>query len=116
MKFALLIYGDEQAMAHATPEQNQAVSDAYEAFTRSIVDSGNFLDGDPFQPTSSATTVQVRDDATQAAAGPAVTTQPQLIAYYRVKADSHDQAVQMASRIPGARYGSVEVRPILEFD
>jgi hypothetical protein len=116
MKYALLIYGDEQAMAHATPEQNQAVGDAYEVFTRSIVESGNFLDGDPFLPTATATSVAVRDGGTQATAGPAVTTEPQLIAYYKVQADSPEQAVEMASRIPGAQWGSVEVRPIMQFD
>ena len=116
MKYALLIYGDEQAMAHATPEQNQAVADAYEVFTRSIVESGNFLDGDPFLPTTTATSVAVRDGGTKTSAGPVVTTDPQLIAYYKVQADSSEQAVEMASRIPGALYGSIEVRQILEFE
>ena len=58
MKFALLIYGDEQAAAHATPEQMQAQGDAYEVFTKSIIETGQFLDGDPFLPTSSATSVR----------------------------------------------------------
>jgi hypothetical protein len=115
MKFALLIYGDEQAQAHATPEQNQAVGDAYEVFTQSIIASGNFLDGDPFLPTATATTVAVRDGATASNAGPAVTTDPQLIAYYKVQADSAEQAAEMASRIPGAQWGSVEVRQIIEY-
>jgi hypothetical protein len=116
MKYALLIYGDEQAMAHATPEQMQAEGDAYEVFTKSIVASGNFLDGDPFLPTASAKTVQVRDGATHTTDGPAVTSEPQLIAYYKVEADGPDQAIEMASRIPGARYGSVEVRQVMQFD
>jgi len=116
MKYALLIYGDEQAMAHATPEQGKAMVDAYEVFTRSIVESGNFLDGDPFLPTATATSVTVRDGGTRTDAGPVVTTEPQLTAYYKVQADSPAQAVEMASRIPGARFGSIEVRQILEFD
>ena len=116
MKYALLIYGDEQAMAHATPEQNQAVADAYDVFTRSIRDSGNFLDGDPFLPTATAKTVRVQDGQTKTDGGPVVVTEPQLIAYYKVQADGEDQAVEMASRIPGARFGSIEVRPIMEFD
>src|SRR5947209_3947910 len=107
MKYALLIYGDEQAMAHATAEENQAVADAYEAFTKSIVASGQFLDGDPFLPTASATTVRVRDERTDTASGPTVVTQPQLIAYYKVEAEGAEQAVELASRIPGARYGAV---------
>ena len=116
MKYALLIYGDEQAMAHATPDQMQAESDAYDVFTKSIVASGNFLDGDPFLPTSSAKTVQVRDGGTTTADGPAVTSSPQLLAYYKVEADGPDQAIEMASRIPGARYGSIEVRQVTQFD
>jgi hypothetical protein len=116
MKYALLIYGDESAMAHATPDQVQAEADAYEVFTKSIVASGNFLDGDPFLPTSSAKTVQVRDGATTTAEGPAVTSSPQLLAYYKVEADGPDQAIEMASRIPGARYGSIEVRQVMQFD
>ena len=116
MKFALLIYGDEQAMAHATPEQNQAVSDAYEAFTRSIVDSGNFLDGDPFQPTSTAKTVEVRDGQTSTSPGPFESTKQQLFAYYKIEAADEQQALQMAARIPGALTGTIEVRPVMTFD
>jgi hypothetical protein len=116
MKYALLIYGDEQAQAHATPEQNQAVGEAYEVFTQSIMGSGNYLDGDPFLPTSTATSVSVRDGETKTSSGPVVTTDPQLIAYYKVTADSPEQAVDMASRIPGAQWGAIEVRQIMQFD
>jgi hypothetical protein len=116
MKYALLIYGDEQAMGHATPEQIQAEADAYEAFTKSIVATGQFLDGDPFLPTGSATTVRVRDGRTDTSSGPVVVSDPQLVAYYKVEAESADQAVELAARIPGARYGAIEVRQIMQFD
>ncbi|HEX9236418.1 MAG TPA: YciI family protein [Actinomycetota bacterium] len=116
MKYMLLIYGDEQAAAQATPEQLQQQSDAYEEFTQSIVKSGNFLDGDPFLPTSTATTVQVSDGTTRTTPGPAVQAHPQLLAYYKVQADSPEQAVEMASRIPGAQYGSIEVRQVVQYD
>jgi hypothetical protein len=112
VNYMLLIYGDEGAMAHATPEQNQAVSDEYEAFTQSIRASGAFLDGDPFLPTTTATTVT----GAAASAGPAVSTSPQLIAYYKVKADDPDDALALAKRVPGAKYGSVEVRQIVQYD
>ena len=112
MKYMLLIYGDEAAMAQATPEQNQAAADEYEAFTQSIRSSGNFLDGDPFMPTTTATTVA----ASGASDGPAVTTSPQLIAYYKVEAASPEQAVEMAKRIPHAKYGAVEVRQVVQYD
>ncbi len=116
MKYMLLIYGDEQAAEHASPEQMKQVGDAYEEFTQSIIKTGNFLDGDPFMPTSTAKSVRVTDGGTETAEGPSVTTNPQLIAYYKVEADSPEHAVELAARIPGARMGSVEVRPVVKFD
>jgi len=116
MKYMLLIYGDEQAAAHATPDQMQQVADAYEEFTQSIRGSGNYLDGDPFESTGSATTVRVRSGKTSTATGPADTSKEQLIAYYKIEAGSPDQALEMASRIPGAQTGSIEVRPVMRFD
>jgi hypothetical protein len=116
MKFMLLIYGDEQAAANATPEQTKQVGDAYEVFTQSIVQSGNFLDGDPFMPTSTAKSVRVTGSGTETSDGPTVRTSPQLTAYYKVQADSFDQAIEFASRIPGARWGSIEVRQVIEYD
>jgi hypothetical protein len=116
MKFMLLIYGDEQAAAQATPEQFQAQADAYEEFTKSIVASGAFLDGDPFQRTSTAKTVQVRNGQTATAPGPFETTKQQLFAYYKVEAADEAQALEMAARIPGAHTGTIEVRPVMTFD
>jgi hypothetical protein len=116
VKYMLLIYGDESAMEHATPEQNQAVADEYEAFTKSITTSGNFLDGDPFLPTSTATTVAAGGSGIGTISGPAVSTTPQLLAYYKVEADGPDEALEMAKRVPGAKYGSVEVRQVVKFD
>jgi hypothetical protein len=116
MKFMFLIYGDEGQAANATPEQLQAQADAYETFTKSIVAGGNFLDGDPFQPTGTASTVEVRNGKTETKPGPADTSRMQLGAYYKIQAESPEQAVEMASRIPGAQYGTIEVRPVWEFD
>jgi hypothetical protein len=115
MKYMLLIYGDEQEAADSTPEQLQAGADEYERFTRSITESGHFLDGDPFMPTSTASVVQVRDGRTETNPGPAVKTDPQLLAYYKVEAKSPEEAAGMAARIPGARYGSIEVRQVVDF-
>jgi hypothetical protein len=116
MKYMLLIYGDEAALQHATPEQNQAVADEYEAFTKSITTSGNFLDGDPFLPTSTATTVAADGTGIRTTEGPAVSTTPQLLAYYKVEADGPEQALELARRVPGAKYGAVEVRQVVVFD
>ena len=67
-------------------------------------------------PTATATSVRVTDGGTQTTDGPTVRTEPQLTAYYKVQADSLDQAVEFASRIPGARWGSIEVRQVIEYD
>ena len=111
MKYMLLIYGDESAMASATPEQNQAAADEYEAFTKSITTSGNFLDGDPFMPTSMATTVSAGGGSEiGTTGGPAVTTSPQLLAYYKVEADGprggHRDGQARAARTVRRRRGS----------
>ena len=116
MKYMLLIYGDEGAAAHATPEQSQAVSDEYDVFTKSIVETGQFLDGDPFLPTATATTVRAGDGGIESSDGPAVTSTPQLIAYYKVEAEGPEQAVEMARRVPHAKFGSVEVRQVVVYD
>ena len=116
MKYMLLIYGDEAAIGHATPEQAQAVSDEYDVFTKSIVASGQFLDGDPFLPTGTATTVSMGNGSAESEKGPAVTTDPQLIAYYKVEAADEAAAIELARRVPGAKYGSVEVRQVIAYD
>ncbi|HYU57417.1 MAG TPA: YciI family protein, partial [Actinomycetota bacterium] len=115
-KFMLLIYGEEAAAARATDGERQAEAAAYEEFTQSIRASGNYLDGDPFLPTSAARTVQLRGGEAKSTDGPAVNSAPQLLAYYKVEAETAEQAVEMASRIPGARFGSIEVRPVMQFD
>jgi hypothetical protein len=116
MKYMLLIYGDEQAAIKATPEQLKAQSDAYDVFTKSIVATGQFLDGDPFLPTSTAKTVAVRDAETSTTPGPFESTRQQLLAYYKVEAADESQALDMAARIPGAATGTIEVRPVMTFD
>jgi len=115
-KYMLLIYGDESAASQVTDAQMKEIGDAYEVFTQSIKGTGNYLDGDPFLPTGTATTVRVRDGKTETGGGPADVAREQLTAYYKVEADSPEQAIEMASRIPGAGWGTVEVRPVMMFD
>jgi hypothetical protein len=116
MRYMLLIFGDEQAALQATAEQREQEGMAYEEFTQSIRRSGNYLDGDPFQPRATATTVRVRDGKSETVGGPVDPSREQLLAYYKVEAGTLDEAVEMASRIPGASYGSIEVRPVLQSD
>lgn len=115
-KYMLLIYGDEAATSGMSDAQMKEVGDAYEVFTQSIKGTGNYLDGDPFLPTGTAKTVRVRDGKTETAGGPADVAKEQLTAYYKVEADTPEQAVEMASRIPGANWGTIEVRPVWQFD
>ena len=112
MRYALLIYTDEKA--EATKEEMDAVNAAYFAFGEQYKDK--IVGGDALHPTSSATTVQLRDGKTLTTDGPFAETKEQLGGFYLVKCDNLDEAVEIASHIPGANHGSIEVRPVMEFD
>jgi len=96
-------------------ERQKMMAD-YGAFTQSIIKSGNFKAGDALQPTSTATTVRVRDGKTLTTDGPFAETREQLGGYYLVEAKDLDEALAIAARIPGARVGSIEVRPIMVYN
>ena len=86
------------------------------SFTQDIVKAGKFKAGDPLEPTSAATTVRVRNGKTLATDGPFAETKEQLGGYYLVEAKDLDEAVAIAARIPDARIGSIEVRPVRKID
>jgi hypothetical protein len=113
--YLLAIYENEQAWAKATPKEQQQVMEDYNAFTDSIKKSGNYLGGEALQPTATATTVRVRDGKRLTTDGPFAETKEQLGGFYLVKAKNLDEAIAIASRIPSARFGSVEVRPCMDF-
>jgi hypothetical protein len=114
MQYILLIYSSEKAWNGKTPEQIGEVMAEYGQFTESIVKSGNFKAGEELQPVSAATTVRVRNGKPQVTDGPFAETREQLGGFYLIEADNLDQAIQLASRIPSAREGCVEVRPIMQ--
>lgn len=116
MRYLLLIYGDEAAWAAQGPEDAQAVMTEYMAFGQAITAEGIMRGGDALQPSATATTVRVRDGGTLLSDGPFAETHEQLGGFYMVECDTLDQAIRAAERIPGARTGSVEVRPVMEFD
>jgi len=116
MKYMLLIYGDETKMPKPGSPEMDAEAQRYEVFTKSIVETGQFLDGDPFYPTPTAKTVELRNGKTSKAAGPFEKTTQQLCAYYKVQADDEKEALALAARIPGAEYGTIEVRQVVEFN
>ena len=115
MQYLLMIYQNEAENGKLDAAGRQKVTGEYGAFTQSIVQSGNFKAGDGLQPTTTATTVRVRDGKTLTTDGPFAETREQLAGYYLVEAKDLDTALGMAARIPGAKSGSVEVRPVMVY-
>ena len=113
MKFLLLIYDDEKRWNKAgTPDYGSELEE-YRAFGKEFAKS--ILGGNALQPTATARTVRVRNGAPMTTDGPFAETKEQLGGYYLVEAGTADEASAIAAKIPGARYGSIEVRPILTF-
>ncbi|WP_426408706.1 YciI family protein [Bradyrhizobium ganzhouense] len=113
MQYLLLIYRNEAQQGQMGPADYQKLLAEYSAYTQSIVESGHFKAGDGLQPTSTATTVRVREGKTLTTDGPFAETREQLGGYYLVEAKDLDAAIALAARIPGARNGSIEVRPVM---
>jgi hypothetical protein len=116
MEYMLLIYESEKARAELPEFQNGQMFSEYGAFTESIVKSGNFKAGAPLQPTATATTVRLRGGKSTTTDGPFAETREQLGGYYLIEAKDLDEACAIAARIPGARSGSIEVRPVLSME
>ena len=112
MQYLLMIYQSEVEYGKIDAATGKKMMEEYGAFTQSIIQSGNFKAGDALQPTTTATTVRVRDGKTLTTDGPFAETREQLGGYYLVEAKDLDAAVAIAARIPGAKTGSIEVRPI----
>ena len=113
MQYLLLIYTQEADWAKLTPAQQGALSQEYGQFTTDIVEKGKFVGGNQLKPIAAATTVRVRDGKRVTTDGPFAETKEQLGGYYLIEANDLDEAIAIASRIPGARHGSIEVRPIV---
>ena len=111
MQYLLLIYSSEAEMAKADPATMGKLVDDYRTFTQSIVASGNMRGADRLKPTSSATTVRVREGKTLTTDGPFAETREQLGGYYLIEAKNLDEAIGIAARIPNAKNGSIEIRP-----
>ena len=112
MNYLLLIYNNEaETMAMDESAIKKMIGD-YTDFTKSIVQAGNFKAGDRLKPVSSASTVRVRNGKAAITDGPFAETREQLGGYYLIEAKNLDEATAIAARIPGAKYGSIEVRPI----
>lgn len=116
MRYILLINTDEAAEAARSEEENAAVYESYFAFSRDIRESGAYITGEALLPTSTATTVRVRDGQILTTDGPYAETKEQLGGFYLIEAADLDEAIAWAAKIPGAKEGAIEVRPIMEFD
>jgi hypothetical protein len=115
MQYLLLIYQNEAEMKRPPADTPDQMNQEYVEFTQSIVKSGNMRAGDALQPTSTATTVRVRDGKTLRTDGPFAETKEQLGGYYLIEAKDLDEAIKIAARVPSAKVGSVEVRPVRVF-
>lgn len=116
MQYLLMIYQNEVEYAKNDAAASAKMMAEYGAFTQSIIQSGNFKAGDRLQDSHTATTVRVRDGKTLTTDGPFAETREQLGGYYLVEANNLDAAIAIAARIPGARTGSIEVRPIWVYE
>ena len=116
MQYLLLIYGDQNGWESMSEEERGQVFQAYGSFTQELEQSGAMVAGNALQPTETATTVRIRNDETLTTDGPFAETKEQLGGYYLVNVDSLDEALEWAAKIPGARHGSIEVRPVMVFE
>jgi hypothetical protein len=114
MQYLLLIYANGAAAA-SEADGNKMMAE-YSAFTQSIIEGGQFKAGDALQPASTATTVRLRNGKVLTTDGPFAETHEQLGGYYLIEAKNLDEAVAVAARVPSARFGSIEVRPIRVFN
>jgi hypothetical protein len=115
MKYLCLIYNSESEMAATAQAATRAMMDEYFTFTSDIRKNGKYVAGEALQPTATATTVRVRSGKLITSDGPYAETKEQLGGFYLIDAVDLNEAIQIASRIPGAKTGSVEVRPVVVF-
>jgi hypothetical protein len=116
MRYLLLIYQDEAAHAQWSQEQLAAEYEAYNAFGPEAQKIAPMQAGEALLPTDSATTVRVRDGKTLTTDGPFAETKEQLGGFYLFDCKDLDQAIELAAKIPAANDGSIEIRPVMEFE
>lgn len=115
MKYLLMIYENEKLQESMSEEAQREMYSEYFTYTESLQKAGNYVAGEALQPTATATTVRIRDGKRLTTDGPFAETREQLGGFFLVEAKNLDEAIALASRIPGARTGSIEVRPVVEF-
>ena len=116
MRYLCLIYDDESKWGTMPKEQAEAMMGEYFAFTEGIKQSGHYVGGEALQPTQTATTVRVRNGKISTTDGPFAETKEALGGYYLINAKDLNDAIQVAAKIPSSRIGTIEIRPIQEFN
>jgi hypothetical protein len=114
VKYLLLIYGDESSWEEADAASRAEIYQEYEIAMAEMNERGGLLGGAELDRTDTATTVRVRESETQLTDGPFAETKEALGGYFLVECGSIDEAIEYAALIPTARYGSIEVRPLVE--
>jgi hypothetical protein len=115
MKYLCLIYDDEKKLGAMSQAESDAFLGEYHAYTEGIRKSGHMLHGEALKPVETATTIRVRNGKISTTDGPFAETKEQLGGFYLIEATDLNEAIQVAAKIPSARIGSVEVRPIMVF-
>lgn len=115
MKYLCLIYDDEKQMEGMPMDESDAFMGEYFAFTQGIQESGHFIAGEALHPVHTTTTVRIRNGQTSTTDGPFAETKEQLGGFYLIEARDLNEAIQVAAKIPSARTGSIEVRPVVDF-
>ncbi|MGC4084692.1 MAG: YciI family protein [Vicinamibacterales bacterium] len=115
MRYLCLIYDEEKKLNAMSKGESDTFMGEYFTFTKDIRDRGQYVAGEALQPVSTATTVRVRNGATLTTDGPFAETTEQLGGFYLIDARDLNEAIQVAAKIPSARLGSIEVRPVVDF-
>jgi hypothetical protein len=115
MKYLCLIYDDEKLLEKMPQSESEAFMGEYFAFSDGLRASGQYIAGEALQPVATATTVRVRKGKLSTTDGPFAETKEQLGGFYLIEAHDQNEAIQIAAKIPSARTGSIEVRPVVDF-
>jgi hypothetical protein len=113
MQYMLLIYNPPGDWQSLPAEQRQEVFEAYGSFTEELQASGKMVAGEALQPIATATSIRVRDGETLTTDGPFAETKEVLGGYYLIDVDTLDEALEWGAKVPGAKYGTIEVRPVV---
>ena len=116
MQYILLIYANEAEMAKVPPEAMQESMGEWFAYTKAMRDAGHYVAGDALEPTLKAASVRVKDGERIVTDGPFAETTEQLGGYYLMDVPDHATALDWAAKCPGAKHGTIEIRPVMVFD